>query len=77
MNSDIPPGYLTAHQVRQRLRAACAEAGSQHAWGRAHNVHQTHVSEVLSGIREPAGKILAGLAIERVVLYRPRARNNQ
>ena len=55
---------LTADEVRDRLRAACAEAGSQAAWARKNGVSKAWVSAVLIGLHEPSEAILTPLGIK-------------
>jgi DNA-binding transcriptional regulator YdaS (Cro superfamily) len=45
---------LSPEQVRQRLIDACAKAGSQRAWAKAHGISPQAVSDVCSGQREPS-----------------------
>jgi DNA-binding transcriptional regulator YdaS (Cro superfamily) len=62
---------LTAEMVRDRIRAACLEAGSQKAFAAAVGVSRPNLSLVLSGQREPGDAILAALGLSRVVAYSP------
>jgi transcriptional regulator with XRE-family HTH domain len=62
---------LTAVQVRERLRLMMSTHDlDQKAISAAIGVSQQYVSDVLTGRREPAGKILEYLKLERVVFYR-------
>lgn len=61
---------LTEQQVIERLRAACATAGGQKAFAKAHGFTPGYVSDVLRGKRAPADRILAALGVERIVVYR-------
>lgn len=56
--------------VLGRLRAAIATVGTAAEFCRKHSVSEAYVSEVLSGSKPPADKILAALGLERVVTYR-------
>ncbi len=47
-----------------------APQGKQEAWGAAHKVAASYLSDVLNGRRDPGKSILAALGYERVVLYR-------
>ncbi len=58
-------GLLTAEEVRERLRAACAEAGSQGAFARRHGISAGVLSEILSGDREPSSLVLQPLGLRR------------
>jgi hypothetical protein len=60
---------LKPHQVRQLLRDACKQAGSQQAWAVLHHLSTAYVSEVLRGTREPGPSTLVALGLQRVVLY--------
>jgi len=61
---------MTREQLLARLRRECDRAGGQTAWARSNNMSAVYVSDVLAGKREPAGKMLAALGVERVVSYR-------
>jgi hypothetical protein len=63
---------MPVEDVRAMLRTAVEAAGSQIAWARAHRLSGVYVSDVLHGRREPAGKILAALGMEKIVMYRPK-----
>jgi hypothetical protein len=56
--------------VVERLRAQIEAAGSARKMGKQHGISAQYLSDVLTGKREPAGKILAALGVERVVSYR-------
>ena len=56
--------------VRQILVRACAEAGSQRAWADANGISPQYVSDMLTARREPAGKMLVALRVEKIVTYR-------
>lgn len=64
------PLDVTKQQLLAILRLACERAGSQAAWARANGMSSVYVSDVLSGRREPAGKLLAALGVERAIAYR-------
>lgn len=64
---------LNAADVRERLRAACAEAGGQKRWGREHGFSQQYVGEVISGRRAPSDRILRGLGLQAETVFLPRA----
>jgi len=61
---------MDRENVLALLRQKCDEAGGQKAWAAVHGVSQVYVSDVLAGRREPAGKIIAALGLERVVTFR-------
>jgi hypothetical protein len=61
---------VSAEEVRQLLRRCCEEAGSQTGWARKNDMSGVYVSDVLAGRRDPGGKLLAALGLERVVHYR-------
>lgn len=62
---------MTAAEVRDLLREACIDAGSQRAWATEHGVSPVYVSDVLSGRREPGEKILDALGLRKIVSYEP------
>lgn len=62
---------MTADEVRDKLRAACQEAGGQTAWARQVELGSAYVSDVLSGRREPGPAILKALSLARAVDYQP------
>ncbi|MEO9787543.1 MAG: transcriptional regulator [Aurantimonas coralicida] len=64
---------MTAAGVRDLLRQACADAGSQQAWATANGVSPQYVGDVLLGRREPGDKILDGLGVRKIVTYEPMA----
>ena len=49
---------MTTEEMKALLRQACAQAGSQVAWAKAHDLGAAYVSDVLNGRREPGAKIL-------------------
>lgn len=64
---------LRGEQVVDRLRAACAGAGGQAAWGRQHGVSQQYVHDVLRGRRQPGDTVLRPLGLQRAEpIYVPR-----
>lgn len=54
------------------LKQKVEEAGGQFAWARLNDVSRVYVSDVLAGRRDPAGKILEALGLEKVPTYRKR-----
>lgn len=64
---------LRRKAVIDRLRAACAGAGGQAAWGRQHGVSVSYVHDVLRGRREPGDTVLRPLGLQRAeATYEPR-----
>ena len=61
---------MTEDEVREMLRAAVAQAGSQGAWAKAAGISQAYAHDVLNRRRAPGASILAALGLERVVTYR-------
>jgi transcriptional regulator with XRE-family HTH domain len=61
---------MNANQVRKLLRDACKAAGGESMLARKIGVTQQLISAVLTGRREPRGKILDALGLEVVVSYR-------
>jgi hypothetical protein len=61
---------MDANHVRKLLRDACTAAGSESAFARHAGCSVKLVNAVLTGRREPRGKILDALGLEVVVTYR-------
>jgi transcriptional regulator with XRE-family HTH domain len=68
---------LSEQDIRERLRAAVAAAGSQQAFARQCDISAQYINDVLRGRREPGQKILTALGVERVVTYRELAHNDR
>lgn len=64
------PRDLTAADLRARLRQACAEAGSQSAWARKHDIPISTVSSTLNSDREPSESVANALGLIRVTRFR-------
>jgi hypothetical protein len=62
--------HMNANAVRKLLRAECQAAGGESMLARRIGVTQQLISAVLTGTREPRGKILDALGLEVVVTYR-------
>lgn len=60
---------LTAAQVRERLREACKEAGSQSAWARKVGISKQFLSTVLLGHVDPTELMAEALGLTRVARY--------
>lgn len=52
------------------LRARVAAAGTQQQFAQEHGVSAQHVSDILSGRRDPGPRVLAILGLTRVITYR-------
>lgn len=61
---------MTVDKVKILLKRACEKAGGQNRWAMLNDMSGVYVSDVLAGRREPAGKMLTALGLERVVTYR-------
>lgn len=61
---------MTKDDVLKLLAEACATAGSQAKWAKAHKLSQAYVNDVARGRREPGDAILQVLGLEKVVTYR-------
>jgi hypothetical protein len=59
----------TADQVRGILRHKACDLGSQKAVAEHLGVSNTFISDILTGKREPTGKVLIWLGLVRVVRY--------
>jgi biotin operon repressor len=67
---------MSVDDVREKLKAACDQAGSQAAWAKAHGLSQAYVNDTIRGLREPGESILHRLGLERIVNYRPKRGGN-
>jgi hypothetical protein len=69
----MSPAYLTADDVRQRLRNACHAVGGQRAFAEQHSIPTTSIWDTLhKPARQPAEAVLAALGLRRVeALYAP------
>ena len=63
---------LTSNDVVKQLETAAAKAGSQRALAIEIGVSAAYVSDILAGKREPFGRVLDYLGLERKVGYVPR-----
>lgn len=68
---------LTEQEVRERLRAAIADAGGQRAFASAHDFTVAYVNDVVHGRRALADRILAAIGVERKVIYQVTYREKQ
>lgn len=59
----------TADEVRERLRSACLQEGSQKAWAAKAGVTPQYVADVLSGRRDAGQSIAAALGLARRVIW--------
>ena len=57
--------------VRIRLRALAVIAGSQRALAKQIGVSPTFLNDIILGKREPAGKVVSFLGLQRRVTYEP------
>lgn len=60
---------LTPDDMREKLRAACAQAGSQKAWADANDVSAQYVCDALQGRREIGKSIAVALGYEPRTYY--------
>ncbi len=56
---------LSTEQVRDRLKDACDQAGSQAAWARRHGMSAAYLHDVINGRRGLGQRILDALGLER------------
>lgn len=61
---------LSADAMRDRIRAAVNEAGSQKAYAAAIGISTAALCQVLSGKREPNEALLAAIGLARVTAFR-------
>lgn len=67
----MPDPLISAETVRNRLAAACVEAGSQRAFAARHGISCGYLCSVLNGKQEPGDSVLRALGLVRIVGYRP------
>lgn len=65
---------MTLDELIDRLRDACADAGSQKEWATAHGVSPQYVCDVLSKRSDPGPAICGALGVDRHVIYEPKQR---
>lgn len=61
--------HMTADDVRERVRLACAAAGSQRAFALKHRMSPAYLGEILAGTREPGPLLLKAIGMRRRVVY--------
>lgn len=66
---------MNAEQVRTRLLAAAQRYGSQKALAEAIGVSAPFICDIINGRREPSGKPVIFLGLERKVIYVKRTAN--
>lgn len=62
---------MTADEFRERVRVACAAAGSQRSFALRNGMSPVYVGEILSGTREPGPLVLRVMRMRRRVSYEP------
>lgn len=60
---------LSPAEVRERIQAACVEAGSQIAFAERAGVSTSFLSNVLAGRRTPGAKLLRLMGLQKAVFY--------
>ena len=61
---------FTNDDILAKIKASCAEAGSQRAWAERLGLSASYVTDVLKGRRRPGGSMLDAIECERVEGYR-------
>lgn len=61
---------LTAERVREWIELSCIERGDQARFAEKAGVSPAFVNDILRGNREPSGKVLDAMGLERQVRYR-------
>lgn len=61
--------YADAAMIRDTLRKEAEKMGGQRPLAADIGISQQHLSNVLRGKAEPAGKVLEHLGMERIVIY--------
>lgn len=62
---------MKVQEVRDRLRAACAAAGTARAWAAQNGLSSAYISDVMNGRRDPGDSVLRALGLRRVTSYEP------
>jgi hypothetical protein len=62
---------LTSDDIRNRLRAACTEAGGVRQWAQQNGLTKGYVFQVLQGDKQPSAAIAKPLGYWRVVGLEP------
>ena len=60
---------LTADEVRERLRAACANVGSLRKWGIANGINPPVLTEILQGKKAVSKTVSRALGLRRLILW--------
>lgn len=60
---------FTSDEVRQKLRQAACDAGSQKALAERIGVSSAFLSDIILAKREPSGAVLSFLGLRRAVRY--------
>ena len=60
---------LTEQQVRERLQAACDQAGSQRRFAESRGVRESLISDTLHAKRAPGATILTALGLVEVTRF--------
>ena len=60
---------FTSEQIIRRLADDVAKRGSQTKLAEAIGVSKTYISDILKGKKEPSGRVLLYLGVERILRY--------
>ena len=61
---------MSHEELISRLSALVSEAGTQKVLAQKLGISAPYLSDILMGKREPGGKVLRQLGLERVISYR-------
>ncbi len=67
---------ITQTELIALMRGQMREHPSQQSYAANIGIHQSYLSDLLNGRRDPGKKVLAALGYERVVLYRKKGEND-
>lgn len=63
---------MNSEQFIHYLRAKIQIVGTQSEFAKQHGVSSAHISDVLSGKREPCERLLLEMGMERILIYLPK-----
>ena len=64
-----PYGSWTIEQLRDQLKSACGEYGTQREAALAWGISRHDISKIIAGTREPSEKVLEALGLKNVTYY--------
>jgi transcriptional regulator with XRE-family HTH domain len=67
---------MIPEQFIHYLEAKIKLAGGRAAFAKSHGISQSHLSNIMTGMREPSEQLLKSLDLERIVFYVVRSKLN-